>query len=60
MKRQQQQEQQQRVMQQIPFGFAHQQYGNLDLTIQQLKNQNKMTADQLNNYRATIDTMKKE
>ena len=44
----------------LAAGFSHQQYGNPDLAIQQMRNQSQMTMDQINNYRATIESMKKE
>ena len=42
------------------IGFAHQQYGNPNFAIQQLRNQNQMTTDQMNNYRVVLDAMTKE
>ena len=44
----------------LMLGFNHQQYGNPDLAIQQMRNQNQMTIDQISSYRTTIDTMKKQ
>ena len=43
-----------------PLGFSPQQYGNPDLAMQQMRNQNQLTTDQINNYRTTIESMKKE
>ena len=56
---QQTQQTQQKQMPMIPLGFGHQQYGNPDLAIQQMRNQNQMVTDQINNYRVTMDSMKK-
>ena len=50
----------QRPMPPPMIGFAHQQYGNPDFAIQQLRNQNQMTTDQMNNYRVVLDAMTKE
>ena len=57
---QQSQQTQQKQMPMIPLGFGQQQYGNPDLAIQQMRNQNQMVTDQINNYRVTMDSMKKE
>ncbi len=47
-------------MQPLGLGYGHQQYGNPDLAIQQMRNQNQITTDQINSYRTTIESMKKE
>lgn len=44
----------------VPAGFAHQQYGNPDLAIQQMRNQGQMFTDQINNYRSVSESMKRE
>ena len=44
----------------LPAGFSHQQYGNPDLAIQQLRNQTQTFNDQIFNYQATIKSMEKE
>lgn len=48
------------LMNPLMLGFNHQQYGNPDLAIQQMRNQNQITMDQISSYRTTIDTMKKQ
>lgn len=55
-----QQQQQQRPIIPMTLGFGHQQYGNPDFAIQQMRNQNQMTTDQINNYRVVLDSMNKE
>ena len=57
---QQNNQQNKSLMQPLGLGYEHQQYGNPDLAIQQMCNQNQSTMDQINSYRTTIESMKKE
>lgn len=42
------------------MGYLKQQYGNPDLAMQQMRNQQQTYTDQLNNLDATIASMQKE
>ena len=60
VKRQQQQEQPQMMSPPMMMGYGHQMYGNADLTMQQIRNQNQTFNDQIFNYQAAIKSMEKE
>ena len=59
-RQQQQQEQQQRVMQPMMMGYGHQMYGNADGTMQQLRNQNQTTIDQINSMTSALRSLQNE
>ena len=60
VKRKQQQEQQQMMRPPMMMGYGPQMYGNADGTMQQLRNQNQSTVDNLNSMSSALMTMKNE
>ena len=60
VKRQQQQEQQQMMRPPMMMGYGHQMYGNADGTMQQLRNQNQTTIDQINSMTAALRSLQNE
>ena len=61
VKRQQQQEQPQMMRpQMMMMGYGHQMYGNADGTMQQLRNQNQTTIDQINSMTSALRSLQNE
>ena len=60
VKRQQQQEQPQMMRPQMMMGYGHQMYGNADGTMQQLRNQNQTTIDQINSMTSALRSLQNE
>ena len=50
-------QQQQQVMKSIGFSYGHQQYGNADSVMQQLRNQNQTTIDQINSMVSALKSL---
>ena len=57
VKRQQQQEQQQMMRPPMVMGYGHQMYGNADGIMQQLRNQNQTTIDQINCMTSCVEVV---